>query len=111
MCIFCDIVAGKIPCDKVLETENLLAFKDLSPQAPTHILLIPKQHIESLQTIPKGQGALLDEMLQAAQKIAKQEGIADSGFRVISNIGQDAGQTVPHLHFHIIGGKELKWEN
>lgn len=105
-CLFCKIVNGDIPSTKVFENDKVLAFRDIAPQAPTHILVIPKQHIENLSAITPENSGVLSDIGEAISIIAKQEGIADS-FRVISNIGEGAGQTVFHLHFHIIAGKKL----
>lgn len=105
-CLFCKIVNGEIPSTKVYENERVLAFRDISPQAPTHILVIPKQHIASMADISPENSGILSAIGEAIADIAKQENL-DAGFRVISNVGKGAGQTVFHLHFHIIGGKTL----
>ena len=105
-CLFCKIAAGEIPSTKVYEDEYVYAFRDIAPQAPTHILVIPKEHIASVGEIDCENSALAAKCLEAAAKIAKQENLS-GGFRVISNCGDDAGQTVHHLHFHILGGKKM----
>ena len=105
-CLFCKIIKGDIPSTKVYEDSFCYAFRDINPQAPTHILVVPKAHIESCADINRGNSALVGHMFEAIAKIAKDEGL-DGGFRVISNCGHDAGQTVPHLHFHILGGKDM----
>ena len=105
-CLFCKIIAGDIPSNKVYETEDVLAFRDIAPQAPVHILVIPKTHIASVGEINAENAVYAAKCLEAIAVIAKQEGL-DSGFRVISNCGEDAGQTVHHLHFHILAGKKL----
>ncbi|MBQ8830037.1 MAG: histidine triad nucleotide-binding protein [Oscillospiraceae bacterium] len=105
-CLFCKIIAGDIPSNKVYETEDVLAFRDIAPQAPVHILVIPKAHIASVGEINAENAAAAAKCLEAVAVIAKQEGL-DSGFRVISNCGEDAGQTVHHLHFHILAGTKL----
>lgn len=105
-CIFCKIIAGEIPSDKVYEDEHVLAFRDLSPQAPVHVLVVPKTHIVSAADIDAGNSAEVARCFEAIAKIAKSEGL-EKGFRVINNCGADGGQSVPHLHFHILGGKEL----
>ena len=105
-CLFCKIVAGEIPSTKVYETEDVLAFRDIAPQAPVHILVIPKKHIASMGEITAENAVYAAKCLEAIAVIAKQEGL-DNGFRVISNCGADAGQTVFHLHFHILAGKKL----
>ena len=109
MCLFCKIVAGEIPSTKVYEDEQILAFRDIAPQAPTHILVIPKTHIGSVAEITEENAAVVAHIFQAIPQIAKSEGL-ENGYRVVSNCGEDAGQTVHHLHFHILGGKKLNIE-
>ena len=109
MCLFCKIVAGEIPSTKVYEDERVLAFRDINPQAPTHILVIPKAHIASVADITAENSAVVAHIFEVIPMIAEKEGLAN-GYRVVSNCGADAGQTVPHLHFHILGGKELALE-
>ncbi|MBQ9929749.1 MAG: histidine triad nucleotide-binding protein [Oscillospiraceae bacterium] len=106
MCLFCKIVAGEIPSTKVYEDDTILAFRDIAPMAPTHILVIPKVHIPSVDGITAENSAVIAHIFETIPLIAAQEHLV-SGYRVVSNCGQDAGQTVPHLHFHILGGKEL----
>ncbi len=106
-CIFCKIVNGEIPSNKVYEDENVLAFKDLNPQMPVHILVIPKKHIESIIDLKEDDEILVGKIFTSINKIAHDIGIANRGFRVISNCGQDAGQTVKHLHFHILAGEKM----
>ena len=110
-CLFCRIAAGEIPSTKVYEDELVYAFRDIAPQAPVHVLIIPKKHIESAQALTKEDDALLCHMFACARKIAESEGVAASGYRLITNVGDDAGQSVHHLHLHLIGGKALKWDN
>jgi len=110
-CLFCEIAAGNIPSAKVYEDELIYAFRDIAPQAPVHVLIIPKKHIESAQALTHEDDALLCHMFACARKIAKSEGVAASGYRLITNVGDDAGQSVHHLHLHLIGGKRLKWDN
>ena len=105
-CIFCKIVAGEIPSTKVYEDETILAFRDIAPQAPTHILIIPKAHIEDTNGITAENSALIARIFEIIPEIAKQEGLAN-GYRVATNCGPDSGQMVPHLHFHVLGGKQL----
>lgn len=105
-CLFCKIIKGDIPSNKVYETDDVLAFRDINPQAPVHILVIPKEHIDGVGSITPGNSLAAAKCLEAAAVIAKQEKL-DGGFRVISNCGPDAGQTVPHLHFHILAGKNM----
>ena len=109
MCIFCKIAAGEIPSTKVYEDETILAFRDINPQAPTHILVIPKAHIPSVDGVNAENSGLVAHIFEVIPAIAEQEGLVN-GYRVVSNCGADAGQTVPHLHFHILGGKELALE-
>ena len=105
-CLFCKIIAGEIPSTKVYENESVYAFRDINPQAPTHILVVPKEHIASVAEIDADNSALAAKCLEAVAEIARQEGLT-GGYRVVSNCGDDAGQTVHHLHFHILGGKPL----
>ena len=105
-CIFCKIIAGDIPSTKVYEDELVYAFRDINPQAPTHILVIPKAHIPSVNGITAENSAVVAHIFEVIPKIAAMENLMD-GYRVVSNCGPDAGQTVFHLHFHILGGKEL----
>ena len=109
MCIFCEIIAGNIPSTKVYEDELVYAFRDINPQAPTHILVIPKAHIESVNDITAENSAVVSHIFQVIPKIAAEEGLT-GGYRVVGNCGADAGQTVFHLHFHILGGKALALE-
>ena len=106
-CIFCRIVSGEIPCSLVYQDDLVLAFKDINPLAPVHILVIPKQHIESAQEVNSGNSQMIAHIFEKIPYIAREAGIADSGYRVISNVGGDGGQVVPHLHFHILGGRKL----
>ena len=108
-CLFCKIVAGDIPSTKVYEDDKILAFRDIAPQAPTHILVIPKAHIGSVSEITAENSAVVAHIFTAIAQIAQQEGLAD-GYRVVSNCGAHAGQTVHHLHFHILGGRQLSLE-
>lgn len=105
-CLFCKIAAGEIPSSKVYEDESVFAFRDIAPQAPVHILVIPKTHFASAGEVTPENSALVARCFEAIAKIAVQEKLG-SGFRVISNCGPDAGQTVPHIHFHILAGKKL----
>lgn len=105
-CIFCKIVSGDIPSTKVYEDDEILAFRDINPQAPVHILVIPKKHIGGVHEVNSENSAVVAKIFVKIAEIAKQEGL-DNGYRVVSNVGEDGGQTVPHLHFHILGGKKL----
>ena len=109
MCLFCKIIAGDIPSTKVYEDETVYAFRDINPQAPTHVLVVPKTHIEDCNGITAENSALIGHIFEVIPQIAKAEGLAN-GYRVVSNCGPDAGQTVQHLHFHILGGKALALE-
>lgn len=108
-CIFCKIVSGDIPSTKVYEDDKILAFKDLNPEAPQHILVIPKQHIESVSHAKEEDMALLGYIQLKIAEIAKSIGIADKGYRIVTNIGDYGGQTVHHLHYHVLGGRHLQW--
>ena len=106
-CLFCKIIDGEIPSTKVYEDDLVLAFRDIEPQAPTHILVIPKNHIGSVNEVNTNNSSVVAHIFEVIPQIAAQEHL-DSGYRVVSNCGADAGQTVPHLHFHILGGKTLE---
>ncbi len=108
-CLFCKIIAGEIPSTKVYEDEQVLAFRDIAPQAPTHILVIPKTHISGCDGVSAGNSAVVAHIFEVIPQIAAAEGLK-GGYRVVSNCGPNAGQTVPHLHFHILGGKQLALE-
>lgn len=106
-CIFCKIIKGEIPSEKVYEDDEILAFKDIQPAAPIHVLIIPKKHIANLMEIQKEDSELMGRMVAVMQKIAKQLGIDEKGFRIISNCGPDSGQEVMHLHFHLLAGRTM----
>ena len=108
-CLFCKIIAGDIPSTKVYEDERVFAFRDIAPQAPTHILVIPKEHISGCNGVTAENSAVVAHIFEVIPQIAKAEGL-ENGYRVVSNCGDDAGQTVHHLHFHILGGKKLALE-
>lgn len=105
-CLFCKIIAGDIPSNKVYENEHVYAFRDINPQAPVHILIVPKEHVCCADAITAENSALVAHVFEAVPQIAKAEGLT-GGYRVINNCGQDGGQTVMHLHFHLIGGEKL----
>ena len=107
-CLFCKIAAGEIPSTKVYEDEHVLAFRDIAPQAPVHVLVIPKKHVSGWYDAKDEDDAQLARLMRAAATVAKMEGIVDSGFRVVSNCGQDAQQTVKHLHLHVLGGRAME---
>ena len=108
-CLFCRIAAREIPADIVRESDGVVAFRDVNPQAPTHILLIPKEHVASVAELGDHHGDVLADIMQAASQLARAEGIADSGWRLVANVGPDAGQAVFHLHFHLLGGRQMGW--
>lgn len=108
-CLFCRIAAREIPADILRESDRIVAFRDIDPKAPTHILLIPKEHLESAAQLGEDHGAVLADLMQAAAHLAKTEGIDESGWRLVTNVGAGAGQTVFHLHFHLLGGRRMSW--
>ena len=108
-CLFCKIIKGEIPSSKVYEDELIYAFRDIEPQAPVHILIIPKVHIASANELNEENSAIVGHIFNVAAKIAKSEGIAEGGYRIVNNCGADGGQTVGHLHFHMLGGRSLAW--
>lgn len=108
-CIFCKIVDGTIPSQKVYEDEKVVGFKDISPVAPVHIIIIPKQHIESVMEVDENNADIINHIVLVAKKIAKEFGISEKGFRIVNNCGKEGGQTVPHLHFHLLGGRDMQW--
>lgn len=108
-CLFCKIIEGQIPSTKVYEDEEVLAFRDIEPQAPEHIIIIPKMHIASANEITAENSAVIAKIYEAAAKIAKDLGFADNGYRIVNNCGEHGGQTVGHLHFHLLGGRSLQW--
>lgn len=108
-CIFCKIAKGEIPAAKVYETDKVVAFRDLNPVAPLHVLIIPKEHIASLNELTEQQAGVMAEIALAARIIAAQEGVSADGYRLVNNCGPGAGQTVMHLHFHLLGGRDFSW--
>jgi histidine triad (HIT) family protein len=107
-CLFCRIVNGETPADIVHSSDHVLAFRDLNPQAPTHILLIPKDHLASVVDLGEKSGGLLAELFVSAAHLADAEGLSE-GWRLVTNVGRDAGQSVAHLHFHLLGGRRMTW--
>ena len=107
-CLFCKIVDKELDSQVVHETENVLAFKDINPAAPTHVLVVPKRHVVSALELGSGEGDLLGEMFEVMAAVARDAGI-EQGYRVVTNIGGDAGQSVDHVHFHVLGGRTLSW--
>ncbi len=108
-CLFCKLIAGEIPAQRVYEDDEFLAFRDIRPQAPTHVLLIPKKHIASAQDVTREDTDLIGRLQAVIPTIATQENIAEKGYRVVTNVGFYGQQTVSHLHYHIIGGRQLGW--
>jgi histidine triad (HIT) family protein len=108
-CLFCKILAGEVPSTEVLATEGTYAFRDINPQAPTHVLVIPRRHITSGAHVGDEHGAVLAEMLQTARAVAEAEGVLESGYRLVLNVGEGVGMTVPHLHLHVLGGRAMSW--
>ena len=108
-CLFCKILDGEIPCDKVYENDHVIAFRDLNPQAPTHILVIPRKHIATVNDLTPDDKNIVGEMVLAAQQVAQLEGIEEEGYRLIMNCNEGAGQTVFHIHMHILGGRIMNW--
>jgi histidine triad (HIT) family protein len=106
-CIFCRIVKKEIPCEPLLETEDLLAFEDIQPSAPVHILIIPKRHIATLNDLEAEDKALAGKMILAARDLARDQGVAESGYRLVTNCNREGGQEVFHLHMHLLGGRSL----
>ena len=106
-CIFCQIVAGKIPSEILYQDEEIIAFRDINPLAPTHLLIIPKRHIPSLTHLSEAELPLIGHMVDIANQLAKREGISESGYRLAMNCGKEGGQLVPHLHLHLLGGRNL----
>ncbi len=108
-CLFCKIAAGEIPSKKVYEDETVYAFYDISPEAPVHFLVIPKEHIASANELNDKNSAVIAHIFEVIAKLAKELDIADSGYRIVNNCGQDGGQTVGHLHFHVLAKRNLNW--
>lgn len=108
-CLFCRIVAGEIPATVVVETERSVAFRDVNPQAPTHVLVVPRRHITHAGEVTAADAADVADLLLAAQQVAAADGITDRGYRLVFNVGDDSGNSVPHLHLHVVGGRRLPW--
>ncbi len=107
-CIFCKIAQGKIPSDQVFENEHVMAFRDINPQAPIHIIVIPKKHYSTLNEVPVNELDIVSKIYAAIKEIAKKQGVAEKGYRTIVNTNQESGQVVFHLHFHILGGRTMR---
>jgi histidine triad (HIT) family protein len=108
-CIFCRVVAGEVRADVIFQDDRCVAFRDINPQAPVHVLVIPREHIESLDDAGRGDEAVLGHILRVAARVANDEGLSESGFRTIINTGAGAGQSVLHLHLHVLGGRQMTW--
>jgi histidine triad (HIT) family protein len=108
-CLFCKIVAGEIPSKVVAESDNALAFYDVAPQAPVHVLVIPKRHITSADEVASTHGGVVDDLILLAQQVVLDEGIKESGYRLVFNVGDDGQMTVAHLHMHVLGGRRMEW--
>ena len=108
-CIFCGIAQGDVPARTLLETDEVVAFHDLDPKAPTHVLVIPRRHVASIDAMAEGDEELIGRVFAAAKEVARQQGIADDGYRLVTNIGRNAGQSVDHLHVHVLGGRRMTW--
>ena len=106
-CLFCRIVAGEIPSDRVFEDERVIVFRDINPKAPTHVLAIPRRHLDSAADLTDADGELLAALFSAMRRVADEAGL--EGYRILSNVGMEAGQSVFHLHFHLLGGRSLAW--
>lgn len=108
-CIFCKIVAGEIPAKPVAQSDTAFAFYDIAPQAPVHVLVIPKTHITSADEVASTHGGVVDDLILLAQEVVELEGIRESGYRLVFNVGEDAQMTVAHLHMHVLGGRRMEW--
>jgi len=106
-CIFCKIVTGEIPSDTLYQDEEAIAFRDINPQAPVHVLIIPREHVASLADLTESRSTLMGHMVDVANQLAKKEGVSESGYRLAINCGEQGGQLVPHLHLHLLGGRQL----
>ena len=107
--MFCRIVGGELPSDEVASSHGAVAFRDINPAMPTHVLVVPREHIESAATLEPAHAETLSEMFQMAREVAEAEGLADRGYRLVLNIGEDAQNSVPHLHLHVLGGRPMGW--
>ncbi|KOF57013.1 MULTISPECIES: histidine triad nucleotide-binding protein [Clostridium] len=108
-CVFCKIVKGEIPSNKVYEDDKIISFKDLNPEAPVHVLIIPKKHISSLNDVNDEDAEIIAHIFKTVPKLVKELGIDEAGYRIVSNCGENGGQSVPHVHFHLLGGRSLNW--
>jgi histidine triad (HIT) family protein len=108
-CLFCKIISGEIPSKPVAESDRAYAFYDIVPQAPVHVLVIPRAHITSADEVASSHGGIVDDLVLLAQEVAELEGIRESGYRLVLNVGKDGNMTVPHLHLHVLGGRQMEW--
>jgi histidine triad (HIT) family protein len=108
-CLFCKIVAGAVPSEEVASTGSTYAFRDIQPGAPTHVLVVPRRHIADADAVRAGDGDILADMVATAQEVARREGVHETGYRLVFNVGEDASNSVPHLHLHVLGGRRLGW--
>ena len=108
-CIFCKIIKKQIPCEIIYEDDKVIGFKDISPQAPVHVVIIPKEHVDDLNALSEEQAEVVGHIFIVAKKIAKELSVSESGYRVVTNCGEAAGQSVKHIHFHLLGGRMLQW--
>ena len=108
-CLFCRILEGEIPADVIYESDSALAFRDINPQAPTHVLIIPRRHITTINDLSAGDQELVGSLFIAAKEVARQEGLAEDGYRTVMNCGEGAGQSIFHIHLHLLGGRFLNW--
>ena len=108
-CIFCRIIEGKVPANKVYEDEHTLAFNDINPQAPVHILVIPREHYAGVHEIPEDRGDIISQLFSTVTKVVTQEGLLEAGYRLVINFGRSSGQEVPHIHIHILAGRSMQW--
>lgn len=108
-CLFCEIAAGRVPAQVVYNSPDVTAFRDINAQAPTHLLIIPNRHVNSIAELGSADAALLARLVEVANDLARQEGIAEEGYRLVTNCGPNGGQTVPHLHLHLLGGRAMAW--
>jgi histidine triad (HIT) family protein len=108
-CLFCRIAADELPSTRVHEDDDVIAFRDIAPRAPTHVLVIPREHIASAADLTESHGPILGRLFAVAAEVARSEGIADAGYRVVTNVGEWGGQSVDHLHFHVMGGRPFAW--
>ena len=108
-CVFCKIIAGEIPADFLHNDALVVAIRDITPKAPTHLLLIPREHVVSAADLTDSHGPMLGRLFAVAANLARETGVAETGFRLVTNAGKGAGQSVPHLHFHLLGGRSMRW--